>query len=158
MGRERLISLASSEETKQLGQGIAPFLRPGVVLALSGPLGAGKTTFVQGIASALGIQEPVSSPTFVYLNLYQGTYPLYHFDLYRLKKSSDFLALGFEEYLEADGIAVIEWPERIGSLLPPSSLIFLFEQNEKERRVTIQIPENLSFEEDLLYYLDHSWT
>ncbi len=107
-----------AEELIDLGRRMASELPPNTVLALSGELGAGKTTFVQGLAEGLGVEGPVPSPTFVLLNVYPA---LFHFDLYRLKSSADFLALGFGEYFEKGGVCVIEWPERIEELLPPNT-------------------------------------
>lgn len=117
MGR---IRLENAEATIALGQKMATQLRSGAILALSGELGAGKTTFVQGLAQGLGLKEPIQSPTFILLNNYEER--LFHFDLYRLKNSTDFTSLGFEEYLYKEGICVIEWPERIASLLPPATI------------------------------------
>lgn len=110
-----MIKVRSAHELIHLGRRFALELPPGTILALSGELGAGKTTFVQGLAEGLGAEGPVASPTFVLLNVHKG---LYHFDLYRLKEASDFLALGFDEYFEKGGICAIEWPERIQELLP----------------------------------------
>ncbi len=87
------------------------------ILALTGPLGAGKTTFVKGLVPP-AFERHVQSPTFTLLNPYPT---LFHFDLYRLKNAADFLALGFDEYFE-QGLCVIEWPEKIASLLPPDTL------------------------------------
>ncbi|PIS02635.1 MAG: tRNA (adenosine(37)-N6)-threonylcarbamoyltransferase complex ATPase subunit type 1 TsaE [Chlamydiae bacterium CG10_big_fil_rev_8_21_14_0_10_42_34] len=98
---------------------MAKELPKNTVIALSGDLGAGKTTFVQGLAQGLGISEPIQSPTFVLLNLYEG---LCHFDLYRLKNSKDFTSLGFEEYFEGKGICAIEWPDRIENILPTKTV------------------------------------
>lgn len=132
MGRIGL-ELLSSEETIAFGIRIAKTIEPGTILALFGELGAGKTTFVQGLAQGLGIMEPIQSPTFVTLNQYVGLIPLYHFDLYRLKTASDFLALGFEEYFHKNGICAIEWPERIASLLPEKTLSISFTYTERGR-------------------------
>jgi tRNA threonylcarbamoyladenosine biosynthesis protein TsaE len=92
------------------------------VIALQGDLGSGKTCFVQGLALALGIRVPVTSPTFTVINEYPGARPLYHIDLYRLHGPDEVLALGFEDYLESDGITAVEWPERAGDLLPPDTV------------------------------------
>jgi tRNA threonylcarbamoyladenosine biosynthesis protein TsaE len=113
------ISLLSHEETFQFGVKLAGSCQPNTVIALSGDLGAGKTTLVQGIALGLGIQEAIQSPTFVYLNVHlSGRLPLYHFDLYRLVGWDAFMQAGFWEYLEAGGITVLEWPERAAGFLP----------------------------------------
>jgi tRNA threonylcarbamoyladenosine biosynthesis protein TsaE len=116
-------SLFSPEETHRLGKKLGSLLEPNAVLALSGDLGAGKTTFVKGIVEGLlGNPLQVQSPTFVYLHLYQGKFPIHHFDLYRLQNFEQFLALGFEEYFSMHGICVIEWSEKILSLLPAHTL------------------------------------
>lgn len=129
MGRSRL-KLSSSEETLALGRKMARELPPNAVIALSGGLGAGKTTFVQGLAQGLGITDPIQSPTFVILNIYKG---LYHFDLYRLKNSDDFTSLGFEEYFQKGGICAIEWPDRITKILPPDTVYIDFRYDTKGR-------------------------
>lgn len=125
MGRERIDpsarKLATAEDTELLGREFSRTLPPNSILALQGNLGAGKTTFVQGLAKGLEISDPIQSPTFTYLQIYEGPVPLYHFDLYRLTKESDFVLLGFEEFFDAGGIVVIEWPERIASLIPPTA-------------------------------------
>lgn len=120
------------------GIGFGAQLKAGDVVALFGPLGAGKTTFVKGVATALlaAYENEVSSPTFTYLHIYdRGQLPLYHFDLYRLSGSSDFLALGFEEFLESGGICCIEWSERIDSLLPLSHYVISLDHLSPERRL-----------------------
>ena len=100
--------MGSAEETESVGFTLGKVLKPGDVVCLEGELGAGKTTFVKGIARALGVTEVVTSPTFVYMQQYG---PLAHFDLYRLKSQEEVLALGFEEYMQAPYIACIEWPQ-----------------------------------------------
>lgn len=137
MGRVGLIekyTLSSTEETIAFGRKMASLLPPNTVIALSGNLGAGKTTFVQGLALGLGIQEPVQSPTFVLLNAYKN---LYHFDLYRLKTSADFTSLGFDEYFHKGGICAIEWPDRIADLLPPNTVRIHFDYEDNGRTVTV---------------------
>lgn len=136
MGRIGLKScypLVSAEETFAFGKMAADLLPKGAILALSGNLGAGKTTFVQGLAEGLGILEPIQSPTFVLLNVYEG---LAHFDLYRLNTVSDFTGLGFDEYFESGRICAIEWPDRIQTILPPSTLYINFVY-EKEGRIAV---------------------
>lgn len=114
----------SVEATRALGRRLGQTLSPGAVVCLHGDLGAGKTQFVKGLIAGLTAvaEEEVNSPTFVYLNLYEGTLPVYHFDLYRLDDASDFLGLGFDEYLESEGICCLEWSERISELIPHSAL------------------------------------
>ncbi|MBS0654297.1 MAG: tRNA (adenosine(37)-N6)-threonylcarbamoyltransferase complex ATPase subunit type 1 TsaE [Verrucomicrobia bacterium] len=115
---------SSIEETHSIACSIAKELKPGDILAFFGQLGAGKTTFIKAIAKEIvGISEhAVSSPTFQYLNIYQGEPPLYHFDLYRLRGAEDFLDMGFDECLEQHGICCIEWAERIHAILPPKTI------------------------------------
>lgn len=110
----------SPEETFALGQQLAQGLEPGTVLCFFGDLAAGKTTLIKGLASSATGCSPdaVSSPTFVYLNIYEGVQTVYHFDLYRLKSAEEFLEMGFDEMLFSEGITCIEWSERITSLLP----------------------------------------
>jgi tRNA threonylcarbamoyladenosine biosynthesis protein TsaE len=133
MGR---IRLANAEETIAFGRKMASLIPSRTILALSGDLGSGKTTFVQGLALGLGIKEPIQSPTFVILNIYKDL--LYHFDLYRLKKTSDFTSLGFEEYFQKKGLCAIEWPDRIASLLPPGIISIDFSYKDQERTVEVR--------------------
>ena len=130
----------SPEDTFRLAADLARELRPGDVLALHGELGSGKTTLVQGLARALGIERPVNSPTFTLINEYRGACPLFHIDLYRVRDPGEALDLGLDEYLYGDGITAIEWAERIAELLPPSTLHIRLEPGEQpdERFVTIQ--------------------
>lgn len=131
------IELFSAEDTLDFGKQIADLITTHQVLALFGDLGAGKTTFVKGLAEGLGISDLVQSPTFVTLNLYEGRVPLYHFDLYRLKGESDFVSQGFLEYLDKQGVCAIEWPDRIVSLLPPGTLSIHFFHTGKGRLAII---------------------
>ena len=108
------------DETKRIGEQLASLLRPGDVLTLEGELGAGKTTFVKGIAKGLHIDRTVSSPTFTIIKEYEGTLPLNHIDAYRLEFSEE--DLGLEEYLYGKGITVIEWAQFIEESLPENRL------------------------------------
>ena len=138
MGRDRIIH--SEGEMLEVGRLVASQVSPGSVLALSGDLGAGKTTFVQGLAQGLGIDVPIQSPTFVYLNCYEGRLPLFHFDLYRMKGADDFFALGFDEYFEVGGVCAIEWPERILSRLPENVWFLSFSYHENGRKLSFIAP------------------
>ena len=108
----------SAEETRELGKRIGAFLLPNDVLALTGDLGAGKTTLIQGIAEGLGVIDYVTSPTFIIINEYRGRLPLYHFDLYRLDNEGEIEDLAVEEYFTKAGVCVIEWAEKLYSLMP----------------------------------------
>jgi tRNA threonylcarbamoyladenosine biosynthesis protein TsaE len=106
---------------------------------LSGQLGTGKTTFVKGLAGGLGIDPAdVNSPTFVLLNVYQGQLPLYHFDFYRMERAEDIARLGYEEFLFGEGVAVVEWAERLGVLMPAEHLkIRITHKGDQERRLQV---------------------
>ncbi len=118
----RIVETHSPEETWQLATELAGDLGPGTVIALHGDLGAGKTCFIQGYAAALGIDEPVTSPTYTLIGEYEGRLPLHHIDLYRLSGPEEALGLGLEEYFDVNGITAIEWAERAEGLLPPDLL------------------------------------
>lgn len=108
----------SPSETRAVAAEFAKTLSPGSVVCMYGDLGAGKTAFAQGMAEGLGIDEPVTSPTFTIINEYEGTLPLYHFDVYRVGDSAGMVETGFDEYIDGDGICVIEWAELIEDILP----------------------------------------
>jgi tRNA threonylcarbamoyladenosine biosynthesis protein TsaE len=139
MDRGRIIYSDSTEKTIAFGQTIGKSVQPGTILSLFGDLGAGKTTLIKGIVSALTGIEPaeVCSPTFVYLNIYEGNCPVYHFDLYRLNDVESFLSLGFEEYLFSQGVCCLEWSERIASILPESTQRITLSHAGAERRKII---------------------
>ncbi len=120
--RKKILS-RKPEETLALGQSLAKKLKPGDVVCLLGPLGSGKTVLAKGIAKGLGLKKDlVSSPTFTFLNIYEGKVNLYHFDLYRIEKGRELEGLGIEEFLYGQGVCVIEWAERLGELLPENYL------------------------------------
>ena len=102
----------------ELGFKLGRTLAPGTVVALSGPIGSGKTTLTKGIASGLGIEGIVTSPTFTLINEYEGTVPVYHIDTYRLESVDEFEEIGGEELLYDKGVVIIEWSEKIASALP----------------------------------------
>lgn len=110
--RGMVVETNSPKETEQLAGRVAARLAPGVVIGLSGELGSGKTCFVRGLARGLGCATPVTSPTFVFLHVYEGRLTLRHYDLYRIAEGREILELGFEEFRD-DGVSVIEWVERI---------------------------------------------
>jgi len=108
----------SEAETMRLGEELARHLRPGDVVAVSGALGTGKTCFIQGVCRGLGVREPVTSPSFIILNQYAGTVPVFHFDFYRLSSKEALEQLGLEEYLDGPGVCLLEWAERVLDVLP----------------------------------------
>jgi tRNA threonylcarbamoyladenosine biosynthesis protein TsaE len=131
----------SEQDTERLGAALAGVLPPSTVIALIGPLGAGKTRLVQAVAAALGVPAGrVTSPTFVLVNEYAGgRMPVYHFDTYRLKDDDEFLNLGPDEYFDSAGLTFVEWADRVASLLPPSHLeISIDPTNNAERRFTLR--------------------
>jgi tRNA threonylcarbamoyladenosine biosynthesis protein TsaE len=125
------------EETRTLGERLGALLRSGDVVLLSGELGAGKTTFVQGIARGLGFDGSVSSKSFVIMGEYAGAVTLYHADLYRLEDPEQVWELGLDE-ISRDGVLVVEWPERASGLLPEDHLLVEFEViDENTRRLQL---------------------
>jgi tRNA threonylcarbamoyladenosine biosynthesis protein TsaE len=128
----------SVEETWALAREVAATLKPGDVVCLEGDLGAGKTTFTQGLATALGVSGRVTSPTFCIVQEHGGPVLLVHMDLYRLHGEDDVLAVGWEDYLAQGAILVVEWPERAGSLVPPTArhIIFSHLDGEESRRIS----------------------
>lgn len=113
------ISTHASAETKRLGQALGHLLQAGHVVLLAGTLGAGKTTFTQGVAAGMGVAEDVTSPTFTLLAEYRGRIPLVHADLYRLGDDAEAAwQTGLDDYLEGDAAVLIEWPEVIADALP----------------------------------------
>ena len=126
----------SANETVQIGASFAPRLVEGSVLALYGSLGAGKTQFVKGICSSLGIPEStVNSPTFTIVNEYGSRKAsIYHFDAYRISRIDEFYELGYEDYFFSDGICLVEWPDRVESLLPSDTLRIRFTHLGGDRR------------------------
>lgn len=115
------VTIPSQEELIALGRWWGEGLTGNEILALRGPLGAGKTTFVKGVALGLDIEENIISPTFVLVREYKGKFALYHFDWYRIESSKDVIDLGFYDYLDKPGIKVIEWPEKYPGLVPAGS-------------------------------------
>ncbi len=130
------IKTNSALETKELAYKIGLLLKQGSLLILKGDLGAGKTTFTQGLAKALEIKRTVSSPTFTIMKVYEGKMPLYHIDAYRLEGITQ--DLGFEEMFEDDGVCVVEWPVFIENILPKNRLeIEILNGDGDERFITL---------------------
>lgn len=130
----KVIETHSFEETEALAERLAKALQPGDIIAFYGDLGAGKTTFVRGLARGLKAEEQVSSPTFVLMHIYEGRLPLYHFDAYRLTSWEDFANIGAEEYLYGDGVCCLEWAEIVDSMLPSDYLRINLKTLDDHRR------------------------
>ena len=108
-----------AKDTYELGEKIGQMAKPGMVISLTGDLGVGKTVFTQGVADGLGITEPVNSPTFTILQVYEeGRLPLYHFDVYRIGDVEEMDEIGYEDYFYGDGVCLIEWANLIEEILP----------------------------------------
>ncbi len=141
---QKTFNVKSVEESWAAAAEVAKMLTPGMVMALYGELGAGKTTFMQGIAMALGIDRPVTSPTFTLSNEYNASqFKLVHMDLYRLTSPDDLLAIGYAEHLEDGAVVAVEWPERADELIPPDALHVYLEQGDEmeDRTITIMKDE-----------------
>lgn len=124
------IETMSAEETFEAGVALAKAAKAGEVYALLGDLGVGKTVFTQGFAKGLGITEPVSSPTFTIIQEYEeGRLPFYHFDVYRIADVEEMYEIGFDDYIEGDGVCLIEWANLISELLPEDIMVIRIEKN-----------------------------
>ena len=129
-----MIATNNYKETILLGERIGRTLKPDDIVALSGCLGAGKTTLIQGIAKGLGVQNWVTSPTFTLINEFEGKLNLYHIDLYRIDNIDDAEDLAIEEYFTKGGATVIEWAEKIAPILPEKTIrigIKIISENER---------------------------
>ncbi len=128
------IVTTSHQETEELGTKIGKKLKKGDVISLRGSLGAGKTVIAKGIAKALSINEAIVSPTFTLVQEYDGTLNLYHLDIYRLSGEDEFESMGGEEFLYPDGVTLIEWSEKIDSMLPENTIYINIEIDENSFR------------------------
>ncbi len=128
---------ASPEQTWRIGELLGRALGAGDTICLYGDLGAGKTSFSYGIALGLEVREQyITSPTYTFVNEYEGRVPLYHIDLYRLEDPEELENIGFEEYIDSDGVTVIEWAERAEDELPVERLsVYLTYVDEKSREI-----------------------
>ncbi|MBI4260464.1 MAG: tRNA (adenosine(37)-N6)-threonylcarbamoyltransferase complex ATPase subunit type 1 TsaE [Actinobacteria bacterium] len=129
---------AGPEDTRELGEAVAGFLEPGDVVVLTGDLGAGKTTFVQGAARGLGVDRGVVSPTFTLVREYVGRVPVRHVDVYRLDRVQEVIDLGLEDLLSEDAVVFVEWGDVVAALLPEDHLeVELFVRPEDQGRMVI---------------------
>ncbi|MGE7272795.1 tRNA (adenosine(37)-N6)-threonylcarbamoyltransferase complex ATPase subunit type 1 TsaE [Brevibacillus panacihumi] len=132
-------TLAGVEQTQNFAERLAGFLQPGDLLALEGDLGAGKTTFTQGLARGLGVRNVVNSPTFTIIKEYQGRLPLYHMDVYRVGDDVD--SLGLDDYFFGEGVCVVEWASLIEDVLPPERLTIFLRTAGDEQRLIELVPQ-----------------
>ena len=140
------IYLENEEKTREIGSKLGELLTPKSVICLIGDLGAGKTTMTQSLARALGVDDYITSPTFTIVNEYEGRMPLYHFDVYRIGSSEEMYDIGFDEYIDGDGVCIIEWANLIEDILPDEYLYI--EMNYKETgREMILTPKGDKYEE-----------
>jgi len=131
-------SIDSPEAMMALGAAMAVDLKDGSVLALRGGLGAGKTHFTKGLAAGLGCQGEVTSPTFSLAHEYTGGHlPLFHFDFYRMESEDEVVRIGWDDYLDAEGVVVVEWPDKFPDLLPINTVwLKIVSAGEDSRMVT----------------------
>ena len=139
-----VIETYTAEQTASLGEKLGREARPGAVYTLIGDLGVGKTVLTQGIAKGLGILEPVSSPTFTILQVYEeGRLPFYHFDVYRIGDVEEMEEIGYEDYFYGDGVTLVEWANLIPEILPERCTEILIEKDLEKgfdyRRITIRV-------------------
>jgi tRNA threonylcarbamoyladenosine biosynthesis protein TsaE len=137
---ELSLDLPDLSATQELGRRLGALLFPGAVIALIGPLGAGKTFFVRAVAEGLGVPDSrgVTSPTFVLIQEYHGRLPIFHFDAYRLHDDAEFAELGAEEYFAGQGVCLIEWADRVARMLPAEHVQITFTvTGESTRQVKI---------------------
>lgn len=156
MTRQEVLT-TSPRDTEELGERLGRLLKPGILLALYGGLGGGKTCLTRGLVkgAAPGSADLVASPTFAIMNEYPGTPPVHHFDFYRLGGADDIAELGFEEYLNGNGICIVEWPERLGDLLPADHISITFGMcGDTQRSITLEAVGDIS--EAVLKELENS--
>ena len=138
-----IIETKSARETFELGERIGREVKPGTVFTLIGDLGVGKTVFTQGMAKGLAIDEPISSPTFTIVQVYEeGRMPFYHFDVYRIGDIEEMEEIGYEDYFYGEGVSLIEWANWIEEISPEHYTQIVIEKNLEEgfdyRKITIE--------------------
>jgi len=135
----RRVTSRSPEETDAEGERLGRKLGVGAVVAVSGPLGAGKTCFVQGLVRGTGTTARVTSPTFTLVNEYRSSFPVYHVDAYRTDSLTELLDIGLEELFDGDGVTVVEWAEKLLPLLPARTIrVEIDGVGDEPRQITIR--------------------
>ncbi len=134
------------EETQRIGEALGGRLGPGDVVATIGELGTGKTCFLQGLVRGLGVTETATSPTFVLINHYRGRLPVHHLDAYRTESLTELLDLGLEEFFYGEGVTVVEWADKLLTLLPPRAItVKISGLGGEPREIVIEgLPEDVS--------------
>ena len=132
-----------AKDTYELGEKIGQMAKPGMVISLTGDLGVGKTVFTQGLAKGLGIEEPVNSPTFTIVQVYdEGRLPFYHFDVYRIGDVEEMDEIGYEDYFYGEGVCLIEWADLIREILPEQMCRVTIEKDLEKgfdyRKITLE--------------------
>lgn len=150
MVNEFILQTDGESETEAVGRVVGEHLFAGAVLLLEGELGAGKTVFARGVARGLGVTGTVSSPTFTILRVYAGRLPFYHFDLHRLESEEELLELGIEEYLDGDGVTLVEWADRFESFFAGPAILVSIDRNGDESRRLSFSARHHSYEEVIL--------
>ena len=134
----------SPTETEAIGTALGKILTPGTVLAYRGDLGAGKTAFTRGLARGLGCTDIVTSPTYTIVNEYLGgRLPLFHFDMYRLRSSDDLFDIGWDDYLDRNGVCAVEWSENVDDAMEDAIYITIEKLGDDARRITIEGGDSL---------------
>ena len=129
----------SPEETEKIGEKLAKASPAGTILAYRGDPGAGKTAFTRGLARGLGANEPVTSPTYTIVNEYlSGKLPLFDFDMYRLRSADDLFDIGWEDYLDRNGICAVEWSENVAEAMEDAIFITIQQTGENSRRIIVE--------------------
>ena len=134
---KKIFTSQSEDETFSYGKELSSEFVPGDVIALVGNLGSGKTVLTKGIASGIGVNEIVNSPTFKLISEYKSNPPLFHFDFYRIKSPKEIIDFGIEYYYSAKGICVIEWADLFPNLIPKNSKWFYFQIDTSDKRKII---------------------
>src|SRR4051794_26745315 len=147
-----VIEVDSEAGTERIGRALADVVGPSVVIGLVGPLGAGKTRLVRAIAERLGVDPlAIASPTFVLIHEYEGSIPVYHFDVYRLESPRAFEDLGVADYWDAGGISLVEWADKVSHLLPDGAWWVRIEPlDPSRRRVSLELPASARPEQERL--------
>ena len=136
---KKMIFYSKSErETFIFAKKIANKVKLGDIFLIEGALGVGKSVFVRGIASGLGVNEPMPSPSFTIVNEYKGKFPVYHFDFYRINEPFELYEIGFEDYIYSNGVSFIEWPAKGGELVPVNAIKVKMKIVGEEREIKIQ--------------------